>query len=162
METPAAITRCKHCSERLPNELLAPPEPPQAIEYGYNYSPTDEPAGRNLFLTVWFWLGIVCNSIFGLAMMMFAMFGSDGIATVVFGVVSCIASLAIAGGYAMLLMGRKLGFYLVCLANLVFSIAVVIDKPDFTIMVSAIISVVVLYGLLQLTKNGVPYWKTLR
>lgn len=162
METPAAITRCTHCSNRLPNELLAPPEPLQAVGYVSNYNPADEPAGRNLFLTVWFWLAIVCNSIFGLVMMMFTMFGSDGIDTVVYGVLSCLASFAIAGGYAMLLMGRKLGFFLVCLANVVFSVAILIDKPDFMIITSAVASVFVLYGLLQLRKNGVPYWKILR
>lgn len=114
------------------------------------------PAGgknqRHWFVTFWLWLMIVVNVI-----MCFVNLANAG-STVSY-VASALMAVNIVGAI-MLLNGKKLGFW-IFVAMAVISCILNVALESVTGAFGAVIGVAILFGILQITKDGVPYWSQL-
>lgn len=153
------------------NEYNYPPENQQNY-----YNPDDYSLERNGFVTFWLWLGIISN----VAVLLFSLNDGDFLSNGIF-TAGLILSVGIAiVGLAMLLNWRKMGFWLVVIGNLI-SVATVIylqfevselyrsigmeggiDTASLIKTIGqSIVSLGILYGVLQIKKNGISCWSQL-
>lgn len=151
--TPAVLTRCKHCGERLPQNR------------GLKATEVYQIKKRAGFTTFYLWLGLVLNSIMGIAYFatIFTRKGLwsayDPMYTRIYGLVS---SAILFYGYLSLLRWNKIGFYILILMagiSLVMNFigGGAISFPTFF----PIISSMILYAVLQIRKNGSSCWEQL-
>lgn len=152
-ETPKVLTRCKHCNEQLPKrqENVIP-----------EVSQIKSRAG---FTTFYLWLGLVLNSLMGIAyfVTIFTRKGLwsayDPMYTRIYGFVS---SAILFYGYLSLMRWNKSGFYILILMAGISQImnlvaGGVLSFSTFFPFFSALI----LYAVLQIRKNGKSCWEQL-
>lgn len=150
-ETPAILTRCRHCGERMTK-----PQP---------YQPLKALKDRNGFVTFWLWLGIIVNSLFSIFWFSH-IFSSVGLwdATpepLSSRIITSICSLLLTIGYIMLLCWLRLGFYLLVCVGVFESICFVLLGMTMKVVLAVLAPLLILYLVLQCTKNGKPYWELL-
>lgn len=152
-ETPAVLTRCKHCGERLPqNRDFKAPEVYQIKK-------------RAGFTTFYLWLGLVCNSLMGIAYFatIFTRKGLwsayDPMYTRIYGFVS---SAILFFGYLSLMRWNKSGFYiLIGMAGVNLMMDLFAGGTVSFATFSPIFSAMILYAVLQIRKNGQSCWEQL-
>lgn len=150
-ETPAVLSRCKHCGERV------------------NKSPTDfSPKilkDRNGFVTFWLWLAIIVSTL--ITIFWFShIFSSVGLwdATpepLSSRIMTFTCSLLITIGYVMLICWLKPGFYLIVGVGVVESICFLLYGMTINVVIGIVVPLLALYLVLQCTKNGKTYWELL-
>ena len=66
-------------------------------------------------------------------------------------------------GYILLLRWRKIGFYLIAVSVVIGSVVscVLLGEGMWT-LIKDLISIPILYAVLQITTDGVPYWDSLK
>ncbi len=151
-ETPSILSRCKHCGERLQN-VAAEPEIVVA------------PKLRNGFISFYLWFGIVVNSLIGIVYFV-TIFTSKGLWTAydpmssrIYGFAS---SFILVAGYFSLLKWKKFGFYvLAAMAVLSLGINLVTGTNADLGTFGPIVSLMILFAVLQLKKNGKSCWEQL-
>lgn len=150
-ETPAILTRCRHCGERMTK-----PQP---------YQLPKDLKDRNGFVTFWLWLGIIVNSL--LTIFWFShIFSSVGLwdATpepLSSRIITFICSLLLTIGYIMLLCWLRPGFYLLVGVGVVESICFALFGMTMKVVLAVLAPLLILYLVLQCTKNGKTYWELL-
>ena len=144
-ETPADSTVCKHCGQEFTFETS---------------TVVDEPVERNKFITFWLWLGIIinCVSVIDDTRRLFQVNFEIPFFSTIFIYFGYALNIT---GYTLLLKWRSLGFWLLCGSSvLVIAFNVIMDL-GFKGIIFPVIGVLVLYGILQLEKNGESYWDNL-
>ncbi|MDE7135949.1 MAG: hypothetical protein K2N91_04905, partial [Muribaculaceae bacterium] len=150
-ETPSALGRCKHCGERLTNPQ--PYHTPKVLK------------DRNGFVTFWLWLCIIVS--FLTTVFWFChLFSSEGVWTPIPGplssrIITFVSSLLLTIGYVMLLCWLKPGFYLLVCVRIVEFISLLLYGMAFKIAIITLAPLLILYLVLQCTKNGKTYWELL-
>lgn len=150
-ETPAILTRCRHCGERMSK--------PQ------QYQPPKVLKDRNGFVTFWLWLGIIVNSC--LTIFWFShIFSSVGLweATpepLSSRIVTFICSLLLTIGNVMLFLWLKSGYYLLVGVGIVESICFILCGMTIKVVLAVLSPLLILYLVLQCTKNGKTCWELL-
>lgn len=136
---------CASCGAKI--EESASPQIPKESP-----APADGKKQRHWFITFWLWLMIVVNVIMSLFNMANAI-----------GAVSYVASALMVVnviGAIMLLNGKKVGFWIfVMMAAISCILNVALESIAGAF--GAVIGVAILFGILQITKDGVPYWSQL-
>lgn len=150
-ETPSILTRCRHCGERMTK--LQPYQPPKALK------------DRNGFVTVWLWLGIIVNSLLTIFWFIH-IFSSVGLwdATpepISSRIITFICSFFLTIGYILLLCWLKSGFYLLIGVGVFESIYFALFGMTIKVVLTVLAPLLVLYLVLQCTKNGKTYWALL-
>jgi hypothetical protein len=128
-----------------------------------NIKDVDAPKQRHGFVTAWLVIGIVLNSITAVMYIsasesvmgalpnvspeIFILLGVCGIANIIFTV--------------MLFQWKKLGFWGLVVSSVVVLIINLIIGIEIIQLVPGLIGVVVLYGVLQIKKDGVTAWENL-
>lgn len=152
VETPSILSRCKHCGERLTR--------PQT------YQPHKVLKDRNGFVTFWLWMSIIVNSLLTIFWHIH-LFSSTGLWSATpeplsIRIITFICSLLITIGYVMLLCWLKPGFYLLIGVGLAESIcASFYNGMTLNFLLAIIVPLLILYLVLQCTKNGMTYWELL-
>lgn len=150
-ETPRILTRCKHCGERMTKPQ--PYQPPKVLK------------DRNGFVTFWLWLSIIVNSL--LTIFWFShLFSSVGLwaappEPLSSRIITFICSLLLTMGYIMLLCWLKPGFYLLIGVGVAESVYLLLYGMTLKVVLGVISPLLVLYLVLQCTKNGKTYWELL-
>ena len=151
-ESPAILTICQHCGERI--------EKPQTVQQQKILK------DRNIFVTVWLWFGAIVN--IGLTIFLFShIFSSVGLWSATpeplsYRIIMFIFSLLITVGYIMLICWLKAGFYLLVILGVVESICFALfGVPIVFVLLYVIAPLLILYLVLQCTKNGKKYWELL-
>lgn len=117
---------------------------------------------RNKFVSFWLWLGVIINVFFTIIYFLL-LFSSKGLWSATpeptwLRIIWVLQSVALITGYAMLIRWKKLGFYIL-FAMSILSIILNLLTSEITIAsFSPIVSIVLLYCVLQLKKNDVAYW----
>lgn len=114
---------------------------------------------RNAFVTFWLWLCIVANVLGLVGIIDVAAFLPAWYTMALFGLVVLVII-----GFAMLLSWNRAGFGMVLGANLgsmTFTFIVVGDINAYT-LISCIVSTLVLFCVLQCTKDGFSYWEAMK
>lgn len=153
-ETPRVLTRCKHCGERLP------------IRQDTSTSDTYQVKTRAGFTTFYLWLGLVCNSLMGIAYFV-TIFTRKGLWSAydpmysrIYGSVS---SAILFYGYLSLMRWNKSGFFILILMACVSQIMnLLAGEPLSFSTFSPIYSAMILYAVLQIRKNGKSCWEQLK
>lgn len=152
-ETPSVLTRCKFCNESLPPKKQRVQEP---------ITPTKCRAG---FTTFYLWLGLVLNSIMGIAYFatIFTRKGLwsayDPMYTRIYGFVS---SAILFFGYLSLMRWNKSGFYiLMAMAGVTLIMNLFAEGTVSFSTFSPIFSIMILYAVLKIHKNGKSCWDQL-
>lgn len=152
-DTPSALSRCKHCGERLT----------QNNNIG---CADDNPAKKRAgFTTFYLWFGLIVNTLMGVAYFatIFTRRGlwtaSDPMYTRIYGFVS---SVILFYGYLSLMRWNKSGFYILMVmagVNMITNLmsGAPISFATFVPCVSALI----LFAVLQIRKNGKSCWEQL-
>lgn len=152
-ETPGVLTRCKHCGEQLPKKQdFASPEVYQI-------------KSRAGFTTFYLWLGIVLNSLMGIAyfVTIFTRIGLwstyDPMYTRIYGFIS---SAILFYGYLSLMRWNKSGFYILILMAGISQIMNLVAGGTLSFSTFfPLFSVLILYAVLQIRKNGKSCWEQL-
>lgn len=152
-ETPAVLTRCKHCGEKLSqNQAPRVPETYQIKK-------------RAGFTTFYLWLGLVLNSIIGIAYFatIFTRKGlwtaDDPMYTRIYGFVS---SAIFFLGYLFLMRWNKSGFYiLIGMAGVSQIMNLFAGETISFYTFYPTISAIILCAVLQIRKNGKSCWNQL-
>lgn len=151
-ETPGALARCKHCGEVLHKHDIITPE-------------VYDVKSRAGFTTFYLWLGQLLNAIMGLAYFatIFTRKGLwsayDPMYTRIYGFVS---SAILFYGYLSLMRWKKSGFYILTLmAGVSLIVNLVSGNPLSFSTFSPIVSIMILYAVLQIKKNGKSCWEQL-
>lgn len=148
-ETPRDLPNCKHCGAK--NNPV----------YSDNEFAIKE---RNGFVTFYLWLGLVVNSLMAAAYFV-TLFTSKGLWTAydpmwerIYGVI-CSAIMCI--GYYNLLKWKRMGF--VILAGIAVVVMIInMGTTGFSLATfQPILSLAILYAVLQIRKNGVFCWESL-
>lgn len=150
-ETPAILSRCRNCGERIPKK--------SAVEE------TSLPKKRNGFISFWLWTCLIVNILFTIGYFAL-MFSSKGLWSGTpepfpLRLFWFIASLVIVVGYWLLIAWKKVGFYLLSGTAIVNGIISFCIDPSMIVLVSAIAPIFILYLILQISKNGNSYWEVL-
>lgn len=150
-ETPSILTRCRNCGERIAK--LQAYQPPKILK------------DRNGFVTFWLWLGIIVNSLITIFWFGF-LFSSVGLwdATpepMSSRIITFICSILLTAGYIMLLLWLKSGFYLLVGVGVVESICLILSGMTIEVVLSVLLPLLVLYLILQSSKNGKTCWELL-
>lgn len=152
-ETPKVLTRCKHCGEQLSKKQEF--ETPEVYQI----------KTRAGFTTFYLWLGLVLNSLMGIAYFatIFTRRGLwsayDPMYTRIYGFVT---SAILFCGYLSLMHWKKSGFYVLILMAGVSQIMnlVVGGSLSFSTFFP-FLSAIILYAVLQIRKNGKSCWEQL-
>lgn len=147
-ETPAALTRCRHCGERIVKaQSYVTPKPLK---------------GRNNFITFWLLMGATISFLVSIFTFIH-IFSSTGlflptpeplwikISLFLF----CIAHVV---GYAMLLCWLKQGFYLLLGLGILEAIPCLYSAIYIPIILYILLPLIILYLVLRSSKNGESYW----
>lgn len=150
-ETPAILTRCRNCGERIVKTQVY--QSPKILK------------DRNGFVTFWLWLGIIVNSLLTIFWFSF-LFSSVGLwdATpepMSSRVITFICSFLLTAGYIMLLLWLKSGFYLLVGVGVVESICFILSGMTIKVVLAVLSPLLVLYLILQCSKNGKTCWELL-
>lgn len=152
-ETPRVLTRCKHCGERLPKQQ----ETMNAEVHNVK--------ARAGFTTFYLWLGLVLNSIMGIAYFatIFTRKGLwsayDPMYSRIYGFVS---SAILFYGYLSLMRWTKSGFYILVLMAGVSQVMNLLGGGSLSVFTfSPFFSALILYAVLQIRKNGKSCWDQL-
>lgn len=151
-ETPAILTICRHCGERI-----VKPQP---------YQQQKVLKDRHIFVTIWLWFDVIVSLV--LTMFFFShIFSSVGLwhATpepLLYRIIIFIISLLITVGYIMILCWLKAGFYLLVSIGIIGSFYLALGGVAIeVILFSNIAPLLILYLVLQCTKNGKKCWELL-
>lgn len=152
-ETPGVLTRCKHCGEKLPKRQDTAPSEVYRVKT------------RSGFTTFYLWLGLVLNSIMGIAYFatIFTRKGLwtayDPMYTRIYGFVS---SAILFYGYLSLMRWKKSGFYiLIAMAGVNQIMNLLAGGPVSLSTFFPIVSAIILYAVLQIRKDGKSCWDQL-
>lgn len=152
-ETPKVLTHCKCCGEHLSKkqEFITPGVHQIKIRAG--------------FTTFYLWLGLVLNSLMGIAYFatIFTRKGLwsayDPMYTRIYGFV---ASAILFYGYLSLMHWNKSGFYILILMASISQIMNFVDGGPLSFSTFfPFLSVIILYAVLQIRKNGKSCWEQL-
>lgn len=152
-ETPMAFSKCRHCGQKLPTR-------DEIAEYTVIRGKM-----RAGFTAFYLWLGIVVNSLLSLAYFatIFTQKGLwsayDPMSSRIYGFV---ASAVLVIGYLALIKWKKIGFYILIIMG-VFSLIMNLfagGQVSFSTFFP-IVSMLVLYAVLQIKKNGKSCWEQL-
>lgn len=152
-ETPQVLSRCKHCGERLQQRTTI------TDTERYNKK------SRAGFTTFYLWLGWVLSSLIGLAYFatIFTRKGlwsaNDPMWSRVFGFIT---SAILVFGYLFLIRWRKYGFYILVLMGFVSLAITFLNGGDITFATFfPLISMFILFAVLQIKKDGKSCWEQL-
>lgn len=152
-ETPKVLTRCKHCNEQLPKRQE------NVIPEVYQIK------SRAGFTTFYLWLGLVLNSLMGIAyfVTIFTRKGLwsafDPMYTRIYGFVS---SAILFYGYLSLMRWNKSGFYILILMAGISQIMNLVAGGALSFSTFfPFFSALILYAVLQIRKNGKSCWEQL-
>ena len=137
---------------------------------------------RSAFVSVWLWLSVVCSAIF-LALLLLGLyrimtlFGSLPTEILIDLVTPCFLALCTLVGYIQLLCWKRKGFTMlvsVTLINILLNvlaaneaklelsnIGVAVEVNYLIVVVAPLVSMLILFLILQIRKNGVSYWKAM-
>lgn len=155
-ENSRILSYCSNCGAHLP---LTDAE---GMEMNYE---ADDAKQRNGFISFWLWFCIVINSIIGV-MYLFSLFGDRG---VMYGsepmsdrFINFFMTGLLIAGYIGLLKWKKFGFYLIAGLQ-ILSWIISLSSGDFNglYLFAPVISIAVLYLILQIKKNGKSCWSQL-
>lgn len=120
---------------------------------------------RNAFVSFWLWFCVVINVLCSIGYFLL-LFSSKGLWTGTpeptwLRLVWVAVSVATVLGYTLLIKWKRTGFYI--LAGIAFiNVGVnLITSGIFISVISPVISLVVLYGILQIKKDGIEYWEAM-
>jgi len=120
---------------------------------------------RNKFITFWLWLGAVINVIFTIIYFLL-LFSSKGLWSATpeptwLRITWVLQSITLITGYAMLIKWKKFGFNIL-VAMSILSIILNLFTNEISIATfSPIVSIILLYYILQLKKNNITYWNAM-
>ena len=150
------VERCPECGV-LQKKTIMPKQPEVSLEN----EPKQQVAERHGFITFWLYLVIICNffaAVINLLpkQMWGKNFPDSWVGFSVFVGILCIVNIV---GVALLLSWKKSGFWIVFASSLTgnFISAVVMHSFPY-----GIVGLIVLWGILQIKKNGVSYWSALQ
>ena len=155
-ETPRVLSRCKHCGERLPKI--------QEV----NTSEVFQIRKRSKFTSFYLWFCLVLNILFGIAYF-FTIFTRKGLWTAndpmftrIYGFVS---SAILFCGFLSLICWKKIGFYIIIIMGIfnqiIYIISVILGDPISIYTFSPILSIMVLYIVLLIRRDGKTCWEQL-
>lgn len=153
-ETPAVMTHCEHCGEMLPENLA-----PSASSF-------NDTRTRSVITTFYLRLGLFINSIMGLAY--FATFftriglwsAHDPMSSRIYGFVS---SAILFYAFWSLIHWQKRGLYVAILMAVINMVVGFITSDSLSLsMFMPILSVMVLYAVLLIKKDGKSCWKQMK
>ena len=117
---------------------------------------------RNKFVSFWLWLGTIINVFFTIVYSLL-LFSSRGLWSATpeptwLRIIRFLQSIILITGYAMLIKWKKSGFYIL-IAMSVLSIILNLFTNEITLAsFSPIVSIILLYFVLQLKKKDIAYW----
>lgn len=124
-----------------------------------------EPRGRHLFITIWLWFCTVINVLMTVVyfILLFSSIGlwSSTPEPLALRLLWLAISIAVVAGYVMLLKWNKSGYYVlggVAVVNVIISLLV--NGPTVAAF-TPVVGILVLYGILQIKKDGVEYWEAM-
>lgn len=152
-ETPTVLTRCKHCGEKMPSKQNSAS------------SATYQVKARAGFTTFYLWLGLVLNSIMGIAYFA-TIFTRKGLWSAydpmyarIYGFVS---SAILFYGYLSLMRWHKSGFYILIIMAGITQIMNFMAGDNVSLSTFfPIMPAIILYTVLQIRKNGKSCWEQL-
>lgn len=117
---------------------------------------------RNKFVSFWLWLGAIINVIFTIIYLLL-LFSSKGLWSATpeptwLRITWMLQSIILLTGYIMLIKWKKLGFYILVAMSILSIILNLFVNEISVATFSPIVSIVLLYFVLQLKKNDVAYW----
>lgn len=147
------MSRCQHCGQRLPRrESIARNE-------------VFEPKLRAGLTSAYLWFGLIVNSIMAIAYFA-TIFTSRGLWSAYdpmsSRILGFIASAICVWGYVNLFRWKRLGFYILVVMGILSLIGNFVGGDRVTLSTfGPIVSIAILYGVLQLTKSGKSCWNQL-
>lgn len=137
---------------------------------------------RNAFVSVWLWLSVVCSAIL-LAVLLLGLYrimtlaGSLPTEILIELVTPCFLALCTLVGYIQLLCWKRKGFTMLVSVTLIYillnvlaaneaklelsNIGVEVEVNYLIVVVAPLVSMLILFLILQIRKNGVSYWKAM-
>lgn len=117
---------------------------------------------RNKFVSFWLWFGTIINVFFTIVYFLL-LFSSRGLWSATpeptwLRIIWVLQSIILITGYAMLIKWRKLGFYILVAMSILSIILNLFTNEISIASFSPIVSIILLYFVLQLKKNDVAYW----
>lgn len=112
---------------------------------------------RSPVITVWLWLCVVVN-FFSLVLFM----GREQwlLYPLWLSIFIAVVSVAVIYGYFCLLLWRRSGFFLLCGCAVANAIITGMTAGIISV-IPPIVSILILFAVLQIRKNGISYWKAL-
>lgn len=135
---------CEYCGTQL--EQTAPQQEPVANNINVEMQ-------RHGFITFWLWFMAIVNPISAIANF-YLIEGIIGTISGLLAIVNCVAAI-------LLLNGKKMGFWLFTMTAAA-SCTIGLMYEVYGQSIGAILAIAILYGILQLKKNGQSYWSQLR
>lgn len=120
-----------------------------------------EPRGRHLFITIWLWFWTVINVLITVVYFLHLFFSIGTSEPLALRLLWLAISIAVVAGYVMLLKWNKSGYYVlggVAVVNVIISLLV--NGPTVAAF-TPVVGILVLYGILQIKKDGVEYWEAM-
>ena len=125
-------------------------------------------AKRHGFITFWLWFCTILNGL-GTLLFIWALFLTDGILPLAnsqlwLRILIVVSTAAVFVGYIMLLDWRKAGFFVILVSQIVSIASLIIIAPfspsysNYITIPSTILGLFVLYFILQLRHDNLPYW----
>lgn len=123
---------------------------------------TIEPHKRHPFITFWLWLGAIINGLLTVGYFLL-LFSSKGLWTAtpeptLVRLFWLVGSVGLLIGYIMLIKWKKNGFYIVLVVGILNIITTICTVGFAVSIISSIIGLILLYGILNIKKDGVEYW----
>lgn len=149
-DTPSILSRCRNCGERIVKSQTAL----NVVK--------DSPKDRNGIVTFWLWLCIIVNSLLTIFWFCF-LFSSVGLWSATpepmsIRITTFICSILLTTGYIMLLKWLKSGFFLLLGVGVVESI---LSGLTLAVIFAKMFPLLILYLVLQCSKNGKSCWELL-
>lgn len=159
-KVPSYMGRCPDCGLLLPRSKVTSDTVaarPQSTTPSANKK---VPVLRHPFVTFWLWLLIVVDSLVCLFVLAMVLFATSSLTPqeIAFFSIYVVLLIEAVFGFVLLLKRRRLGFYIVLSAVILgwATCAIMLNKPAWDV------SIIVLYGVLQIKRKGIRYWDTLK
>lgn len=117
---------------------------------------------RNKFVSFWLWLGAIINVIFTIVYFLL-LFSSKGLWSATpeptwLRIIWVLQSITLITGYTMLIKWKKFGFYILVAMSILSIILNLFTSEISVATFSPIVSIALLYFVLQLKKDDIAYW----
>jgi len=118
-------------------------------------------SNRNGFVSFWLYAGAVGSVIFLFASMLFMFDKFNPGIDMPIRIFLLVFSIGCLGGYALLINGIRVGFFLIAALFLINGIntSIQVNANQWIPIVAAVISIIILFAVLQIKKDGKSCWE---